>query len=248
MKVSTILASLAKLKINLACFIFVIYQTHNCVQKFLDGPRSTSSSIKHASLYPYTDISFCADPYDKLIASKLKNCNLTTEDYFQNNIWIGNGTESYCNDPAELFETLKEGVQSMIYGAIMFGFSELNNDIIYIDNETFWEAKEQLDFGVCFTFNIPKHQDIWKIDFFLDKSESLIAIFSPPKNFIATFDRHLKILRPGYLLYINMEHEVSKVLDLNGQRCTEELQRDDCVYEYLHKVKYFKYLHTIVNH
>ena len=236
MKFSTLLTYFAKFKINLACFIFVIYQTHNCIEKYLDGPKGTASNIKRASLYPFTGISFCAKPNNRVHVPVLQACNLTRQQYFKESIWIGNGSESFCNDPKMLFSQLVENAKSIIEDSMILGFNILDSEYIFGIDEKFWDVKEDFYNGICFTFKVPRNREVWTLIFELGVGKEALVAFSPPNDLIGTYDAHTKLLFPDHILEINMEHEVSSVLDLDGEVCTDDLKRDDCVANYLIQV------------
>ena len=93
-------------------------------------------------------------------------------------------------------------------------------------------------YGKCYTLKIPPNTKLWRLTLFLNDGFDMQAIITAPGQFLTTFDYHKKVISPDYDLTINMIHEVSKVLEFDGGKCSDELTRNRCVFDYLKKVKY----------
>ena len=118
----------------------------------------------------------------------------------------------------------------------MNGFKDDEPETIYgVENE-YWEATESEMYGKCFTLKIPLNTKLWRLMIFLHKGFDMIAKITAPGEFITTFDYHQKVIKPDYDLTINMIHEVSKILEFDGGKCSDELARNHCVLDYLKKV------------
>ena len=124
--------------ITFACMTFVIYQSAYCFEKFLRQPKITNIDIENAFDHPYPSITICYDKTD-FYEDTLVQCNLTNDLYYKGNIWIGNGTKSFCEDPRLLYE-------EMTQGEVIFDQIELtdqnSNVIVYDGTEENFQFKD----------------------------------------------------------------------------------------------------------
>ena len=51
-----------KLFIAVACLTFVVYQSHACISRYLDGPQGTLLDIEFAKKHSYPSITICTIP------------------------------------------------------------------------------------------------------------------------------------------------------------------------------------------
>ena len=109
--------------IHILCLSFVVFKAQECIEKFLDKPETTNVSIEQASKHDYPAISICLNDYDSFYGKTLSKCNLTFDDYFYNNIWVGrNGSHEFCKDPLKLYEEMaKNPFDTMISNITAFG-------------------------------------------------------------------------------------------------------------------------------
>ena len=86
------------------CCCFVVYQTHQCIEKYKAFPKSTEVYIAKASKYSYPDLSFCDSNQDIVhrrralfysrnheMSPQLRNCDSTFDNFRLNSAltdWI----------------------------------------------------------------------------------------------------------------------------------------------------------------
>ena len=101
----TTISFFTKVIIHLSCAIFVAFQAQKCIDKYIHEPKVTHVSIKDAGSQPYPEVTFCRRKDNQDYVNTSKECNLTVEDYFDWNTWVGlgNGSE-VCKDPKKLYE------------------------------------------------------------------------------------------------------------------------------------------------
>ena len=135
-----IFVELIKFTIQFACFTFVAFQTSKCFDKFLNRPKNTEITIKHAHEFPYPDLTLCPYQADDSYKIRLAECNLTTYDYFGNDIWFSNVSDTICNDPELLYEHFTKDISSKINAVSLNGFNVEESPFISgVENE-YWEA------------------------------------------------------------------------------------------------------------
>ena len=82
--IKSIIKRLTYFSISLACFTFVLWQSVQCIEKYIEKPQGTKLSLKHTSqINQYPAISIC--PYDKgskFDEDHLKRCGLRYENIF----------------------------------------------------------------------------------------------------------------------------------------------------------------------
>ena len=61
----------------------------------------------------------------------------------------------------------------------------------------------------------------------------LNTYLTTPADFLASFDAYMFQIVPDYREQITIVHEVSKVLDFDGQSCESRIIRDQCVDGYI---------------
>ena len=87
----------------LGCTSFVIHRGYKCLQKYLEKPEAIDVAFKSSGSQTafFPSISFCSLYNKPLKENILKGCNLTSKDYLEKNIWVGQG-HSNCTDPSVL--------------------------------------------------------------------------------------------------------------------------------------------------
>ena len=66
--------------INTFCFSYVIYQSIQCITKYVDGPQGTKVSLKKSADLLFPSITICG---------KFGKDNYDVHDYFYNNTFLG---------------------------------------------------------------------------------------------------------------------------------------------------------------
>ena len=74
-----IIYSFGTFVLNLACFVFVVYQAQKCTNKFIESPKTTDVAMQKASKFPYPAITVCHNTkkWRKIYSETLVKCNLT---------------------------------------------------------------------------------------------------------------------------------------------------------------------------
>ena len=96
MKKTIIIVEFLSYIFMLACFIFVMYQGCQCLSKYLGNPKSTDIKIDLASKHSYPAVTICFESGTSIFDPILHECNLTFNDYFVGNKWIGNQSIEIC--------------------------------------------------------------------------------------------------------------------------------------------------------
>ena len=212
--------------LSFACFVFVIYQTHNCIQKYNEGPKSTQVSIVKASEHAYPDFTFCHQNEDH-IKKKLENCGLTTYRY-KHYEFIGSNKS--CADAV--------GTQSDLIKSIKitnFDDEEKELDILNV-NEKWLVIKDSYDKWRCYTFKIPKKMAI-KLLSFKFKVNTDIYILGAQTSFDQDWKLKLNVSDDQYIT-TDILYETYEVLDFDGDLCQnyDQLSRDECLETSIHQV------------
>ena len=166
----------------------------------------------------------------------LNKCNLTMDKYYLENTWIGNGTESFCNDPKALYE-------EMTWGNWMFENIDLiDRSAYYYDfqgHESNFEFRDDSidDYGRsgrCTTFNIPRNIDIWAIEI---KILANVTLFMhTPNNYLAR-DSTKVSASFGEWLQLHLDHELFEMKSSYDNVCGNyDNGRDDCIYKNINNV------------
>ena len=66
--------------ISLACFVFVFWQSVQCIEKYINNPQGTKLSLQRTSeLHQFPAITICSEEYDK---DHLEKCGLRYDKLF----------------------------------------------------------------------------------------------------------------------------------------------------------------------
>ena len=63
--------------IFLGCFVFVVFQSTQCLIKFIDAPEGTSVKVKSIASEPSLGVTICNNDLEVAYAGTLASCNLT---------------------------------------------------------------------------------------------------------------------------------------------------------------------------
>ena len=215
--------------IHILCLSFVVFKAQECIEKFLDKPETTNVSIEQASKHDYPAISICLNDYDSFYGKTLSKCNLTFDDYFYNNIWVGrNGSHEFCKDPLKLYEEMAKNP----FDAMISNITALDDDsgeyplVNYSTIDSEWN-------GRCFTFQKPQNTKITYVKIFL-WNDAYVYVHSPG-SFFGTEYKEFKITK-GQKVEIDVMHEVFEVLDFDGHACRKyPFGRDACIFDIIQK-------------
>ena len=220
----------AKILINIACLIFVLYQAQKCVRKYVGILQSVDVSIERASKHQFPELTFCPKG-SKIVIQKLRGCNLTYSDYFYNNNWIGN-----CTNGQDAFEKTATVPKDFFDGVVIDSDDyPLNIDIENVGK--YFDVIGTVRMGQCFTFNYPKDEDIPEISFML-KNDTFNVYVHTPGSFFGN-DAQIIQIKPGLSVDITVSHEIFDVLNFDGEPCQYyDFGRDTCIDSAVHEVTY----------
>ena len=213
----------------LACFIFVMYQGCQCLSKYLGNPKSTDIKIDLASKHSYPAVTICFESGTSIFDPILHECNLTFNDYFVGNKWIGNQSIEICRDPAKLNRKLIELLSDVMK-------IDINNNEGKISSTTeSFEFKSKGQFN-CVSYKMPQSTEITTLNAIFPRNVSVF--FGNQGDFYGTdlHENKLVMIKLGTSLTIDIIYEVFEFLDLNGDTCMEynKEYRDDCILKNAH--------------
>ena len=216
--------------VSLACFIFLIFQATKCVIKFTYEPKGTDVIIAESAKHPYPTITICPTLgyfENPDYQEALGKCNLSPTEYFDEAKWVGTGSESYCQNPAELYEQVVGSFATLIDNIPIM----VKNNMIFLNSTEHFKPVDRQDLfkhGSCFTFEMP--QNVRIANMLIVGNDHIDIKFSSPGNYYNEDNRYYHI-SPENQADIDLNHEVFEVLDYEGEQCMDsaEYSRDDCV-------------------
>ena len=161
----------------LGCASFVTYRGYLCFQKYLEKPEAIDVAIKssRSQVAFFPSISFCS--YERPLKEKniLKGCNLTSEDYHNDNVWVGKG-HANCTDPKVLSDQINFGLndlKSEISNFTVATYEESNLPTMYPnDSRFYWTSRNLHESLTCHTMTLPK--DVVELGI-----DTLVIFFKP---------------------------------------------------------------------
>ena len=142
------------------CGCFVVYQTHQCIEKYKAFPKSTEVYIAKASKYSYPDLSFC-DSNFTTFEEELKKCNLTKHQYRYEFKWQASNGPEQCRDPKKLFVEITGKPSDIIRKIDVVGSK---NDVteLNLEDPKLFEKKiyDYIAYSRCFSLKLPPNIEI----------------------------------------------------------------------------------------
>ena len=218
---------------TLGCFVFVMYQACSCLHKYLAKPKSTDVTIDLASKHAYPAITFCLDD-TSIFGEVLQTCNLTYDDYFKGNKWLGS-----CKDPAYLNEQvarelLSEMITSLVIESSNQSFSATDE---HFDYKRKYDRNANAKVFNCFTYNTPLNIEIKTLT--ATFAQNISIFFGNQGDFYGPELHQDKFILSylGQTIIIDVSHEAIEVLDFNGEACMDygTTTRDECILETVHE-------------
>ena len=82
--VKSFIKTIIYFSISLACFVFVFWQSVQCIEKYIGKPQGTKLSLQHTSEIPqFPAITICpSEIEDKYNSSELNRCGLRYDLYY----------------------------------------------------------------------------------------------------------------------------------------------------------------------
>ena len=224
---SGFLYSFSSVLINLACLVFVTYQTHKCVTKLAHEPTVTDVSITKASEHPYPAITVCFKDSYNASSEILKKCNLTYFQFFYHSVYVGNGSEEFCQNPAKLYEEMGRNMFSELINAAFPPYVSFVNDtslwrhLLTFDNFTIVQSFYD---DVCYSYEVevPEHMR-FKLFAIVFQQNASIYVHTPGSFYgpdYGHFYFHAKTME------IDVFHEVFET-----SHACQQNGRDHCIYQ-----------------
>ena len=233
----------------LGCASFVSLRGYDCFQKYLEKPEAIDVAFKssgsQATFFP--SITFCS--LDKPLKENiLKGCNLTSEDYVEKNIWVGQG-HANCTDPKVLSDQINFGLNDLQSEIRYFKIRTYENFALPAmypnDSRLYWTSRTLHFSMTCHTMTLPEAIVKLGIDtlIILFKSWPSLAIIWHEDGLLYSDmpDSSPEFAFDGTGYYIPFRHETLDLLDYDGEKCKDsnDYKLDKCRYEFIEKVNSF---------
>ena len=212
------------------CLTFVGHRGYKCFSKYFQKPKGINIEKHFARDYIFPTVTFCynSNLYNPEITER---CNVKVYDY-TSHVWIGNGTENYCNNPKKFNE-------KVIWQLDDFKLKDVsvNNQIEIDRNQTEWWTQVSFYQQKCWSLKIPKgvqKEGINQLYFrFAPESPKLKFYLHQPESIYTDMPKLAEpiILNPHERISISIKHEIVRQLDFDGGKCIQDdnYSFDDCV-------------------
>ena len=235
----------------LGCASFVIHRGYKCFQKYLEKPEAIDVAFKSSSSQTafFPSITYCSfrRPLKEHI---LKECNLTSDDYLNKNIWVGQG-HANCTDPKVLKYQIIYGLDDLKIEIDHFSITTYEKSPL--DSSTFamypndsriqWKSiMENSWWYTCHTMTLPETMVKLGIRYFMIffKSWHLLYITWHEDGLLYTDmpGSCPEILFNGTGYEILIEHETLDLLGYDGEKCekSKDYKLDKCRHDFIEKV------------
>ena len=74
----TAIKNVLSYSVTIACFVFVLWQSFNCITKYIDAPQGTQLSLQYIANNKFPAITICQDPNEVQLfdSHQLNNCGI----------------------------------------------------------------------------------------------------------------------------------------------------------------------------
>ena len=212
---------------TLGCFVFVMYQACSCLHKYLAEPKSTDVTIELASKHAYPTLTFCLVEDNDIFEEVLQTCNLTYDDYFKDNKWMGS-----CKDPAKLSDEVINDLLTKLIASLEI---DTRNGRLSASRENF-EYKHLLEYN-CYSYKPPQNTEIRTIEATINHNASIFLGNEGDLYGVEPVETKPILVFLETSLVIDVSHEAIEVLDFDGVPCKDygTKERDECVLETMHQ-------------
>ena len=236
----------------LGCASFVTHRGYACFLKYLEKPEAIDvafkSSASQVAFFPL--ITFCS--WNKPLKENiLKECNLTAEDYFKKNMWVGQG-HANCTNPKVLKDQIHYGLDDLWQDIAKFSISTYEKNqrdeyVIYA-NDTSLQWTSFIEYGFsCHTMTLPVmmvESGILYFAIYFESQPSLVLFWHEGGLFQTDMPdscRAVIVNKTGY--HIPIGHETLELLEYDGENCekSKDYKLDRCRHEVIEKVNSSKY-------
>ena len=236
----------------LGCASFVSFRGYDCFQKYLEKPKAIDVAFKssgsQATFFP--SITFCS--LDKPLKENiLKGCNLTSEEYMEKNIWVGQG-HTNCTDPKVLRDQINYGLDDLKMEIKVFVILTYNTSLQYgyfkmYPNDTILQWTSSMRRSAtytCHTMTLPKAMvelGIYNFYIYFESAPSLL-VYWHEDGLLSTdmpdSSPFITINKTGYSTPIG--HETLELLEYDGEKCekSKDYKLDKCRHEFIERVNF----------
>ena len=236
------ITSFCKISMFIGCFAFVVHRGYTCLDKYLSRPISTTTRKHFSKNVPFPTVTFCPRPYSSMNFEFMENyCNLDRFDYLEEDKWLGQGLQTICEDPKEIFLNISSNLEDLSLHTIWVGYFE-QNEIDRLDFEDLEFKRipykvgglDFVSFPTCFSWSVPDQMikngiAILKFDFnILD----LDVYVHQENSFMIDMPKIPEKIqvRSSATTVAFINHEITTQLDFDGLPCnsSEEANFDEC--------------------
>ena len=233
----------------LGCASFVTHRGYKCFQKYLEKPEAIDVAFKSsASQVPFfPSITFCS--WDRPLKENiLKGCNLTSEDYHQRNIWVGQG-HANCTDPKVLSDQINYGLDNLkmeIQSFFLVTYEKGRRDGYRMypnDTRLQWTSRVEDFLFSCHTMTLPETMvklGINDLQIYFESLRSYLVLYWHEDGL---FNTDIPDSCPGIIMnkigyYVPIGHETLELLEYDGEKCekSKDYKLDKCRHEFIEKV------------
>ena len=234
----------------LGCASFVTHRGYGCFLKYLEKPEAVDvafkSSASQDAFFPL--ITFCS--WKPLKENILKECNLTSEDYLENNVWVGQG-HTNCTNPKVLKDQVHYGLDDLWQDIKQFSIATYEKsqqdeyEMYANDTRLQWTSFIEVGFS-CHTMTLPITMVELGIRYYAIFFESHLSLLLFWHEY-GLFKTDMPNSCPAVLVnenghYIPIEHETLELLEFDGENCEKSkgYKLDRCRHEVIEKVNLFQ--------
>ena len=235
------------------CLSFVVLRGNECLTKLLNKPESVKINFKHVSEVSFPAFTFCILPENKgcqgvnpLKIEKLSKCNLSIDEYNQEGVWTGTGSE-FCSDPKTLYEEISTSFSDLklkneVHVTTFRGETK-HLDLKLDDTKYFnWVNHSINEYGTCFSLQILPVLTNLGIHYFSIHGANDLCLYlniAPKGIFIMDLPGNsVEILWNSEFVEAFIDYEQIEVLHYNNVPCTNDIEYDylACIQNYTHRV------------
>ena len=210
--------------------------------RFLEKPQGTQISVISSSGKMLPSITVCPPPsynnFSILNSTILSDCGMNLSEYHYESRWSVQGIEK-CADPKTIFHSINFSPEHLIRN-IMIDARTHERQYIFPNETASFLPVDMRNYGRCYTFNLPsttQRDGVSKMAVFL---VSEVRVFVHNKGVLSmSADARSQFADAGPYkkIFLNVEHNIYKMLDLDGKMCEDEqdYSLDECVHNSLNK-------------
>lgn len=200
--------------------------------------QGTYTSITKFAGRMFPSVTVCPYSWDSKTAYNLtilSQCGITTYQYVHGSKWSVKGIEE-CADPKSLHGDIILKTEDLIE-EVELVFSNTSKTKVFPNETHFFQPRDKQLYGRCYTFKPSLsmvQKGIVKLKWKLRTKETTIRVFVNSNGVIRmkkSAEKHFFDVNVGKNLYFNLDHDLYKMLDFEGEACNNEkdYQLDECI-------------------